>query len=214
MAMERLTSALQSAGIIKTPAVLLSLSDSTLSLPLRVVQSEDISTSATVANHAIADGSKIADHVVNEPENLSVSFLVTDVIFFSAPKKKLVDEVMGILQKMRNEKHMLVYSGVVFSRFYKKSHDIVFKPCVITSFAGSRNVQLGSGMSISLTLQKIKTAKSKITQNEKIIYKRKYPKKEEGRKEKLTKTEEGKVKNDKTSIMSNITNLKGVLRGG
>lgn len=201
--LDRLTSGLQSLGLIQTPAQLISQNNSSLSLPLKVIVSEAVSGSASVAAHPIEDGSTVADHVVVEPDGLAITTIFSDVGNFFSFQKMDVKTKIDILQKMKNEKHVLTYSGPVFSNILYSAHDTTFSPCVISSISLNRNLRVGSGVEASITLQKIKIVKSKISQSDKLKY-RSRVKRKEAQTKKVTTAEKSKVKSKK-SILKNLT---------
>ena len=145
------------------PASLFSESDEII---LKPVISEDISESASVTNHAVEDGSDVADHV--EPANgkLSISTVISrdfDLIGAAMRGDKEPEEKIILLKKWSATGELLTYSGPVFKGIgiFKQGIDIEMKNLVITNAAFKRDNGTGGGFNVSLSLEQVRLAYAK-----------------------------------------------------
>jgi len=150
--------------LMGVPASLMSDDDEVI---LKPVMSEDISESASVSNHAVEDGSDIADHVDPANGKLSISTIITrdmnliGVSLFGADKSP--EEKITLLKKWLGCGTLLTYSGPVFKGIgvLKQGIDIEMRNLVLSGASFKRDVNTGGGFNVALTLEQIRIACAK-----------------------------------------------------
>lgn len=151
--------------LFSTPAMLYDSETGLKELILGPIISEGESYSASVASHALENGSEVSDHVHAQPASFSVTtFLVdkNDLMSSAASlvlgSDKSVDEKITQLKEWHESGELLVYSGPVFSGFFEKGYDMYVEDVVISSMSIGRGVDKGAGLEVTLSLRKITIA--------------------------------------------------------
>ncbi len=145
------------------------LSDGSTEVILTPVMSESESLSAEITRNAVEDGSNITDHVHPQPLSISVTTFFADKndIMAAAPAlifgaDKTVTEKIGWLKAWREFGVLLTYSGPVFSGVIQKGYDIFAEDMVISALDITRSPENGSGVEVSISLQKVVVAQSRM----------------------------------------------------
>lgn len=150
--------------LMGVPASLMSDDDEVIIKP---VLSEDIGESASVSNHAVEEGSDVADHVDPANGKLSISTIITrdmsligSAVFGSdkSPEEKII-----LLKKWLGNGALLTYSGPVFKGVgvFKQGIDIEMTNLVLTNASFKRDSSTGGGFSVALSLGQVRIARAK-----------------------------------------------------
>lgn len=107
--------------------------------------SEDHSYNSRVTNYPVEDGRIISDHVINEPETLQITGIVSDTpLSILAPFNRSVDAFNRLVRIHSNRERITVVTGIK-----------VYTDMVMTSLQVPRNVQTGQSLTFIIDLQKI-----------------------------------------------------------
>lgn len=107
--------------------------------------SEDHQYSSRVTNYPIEDGRIISDHIINEPETLQITGIVSDTpLSFLAPFNRSVDAFNRLVRIHTNRERITVVTGIK-----------VYTDMVMTSLHVPKNVQTGQSLTFIIELQKI-----------------------------------------------------------
>lgn len=112
---------------------------------LDAVLTEDHVYNSRVTNYPIEDGRIISDHIINEPDTLQITGVVSDTpLSFLAPFNRSVN-AFNTLVEIHNRREMItVVTGIK-----------IYTNMVMTSFQVPRNVQSGQSLTFVIDLQKI-----------------------------------------------------------
>lgn len=115
------------------------------SVVLDAVISEAHVYNSRVTNYPIEDGRIISDHIINDPDTLQLTGLVSDTpLSFLAPFNRSVNAFNTIVEIHNRRERITVVTGIK-----------VYTDMVITSFQVPRNLQSGQSLTFVIDLQKI-----------------------------------------------------------
>jgi len=146
------------------------LSLGTSEVILGPILSESKSGTATVSNHAV-ERDYVSDHVHNQPDQFSIKTILADqndllaaasdaakaALRFKADTLSVKDKIEK-LDTWKSNGELLKYSGPVFSGMGFKGYDMTVSDVVITKLDVARSSSTGSGVEVSISLQKVKIA--------------------------------------------------------
>lgn len=106
---------------------------------------EDHEYNARVTNYPVEDGRIISDHIINEPETVQITGIVTDTpLSFLSSFNRSINAFNRLIQIHRNKERITVVTGIR-----------VYTDMVMTSLQVPRNVQTGQSLNFVIELQKI-----------------------------------------------------------
>lgn len=115
------------------------------SVVLDAVISEDHQYNSRVTSYPVENGLNISDHIINEPEILSITGVVSDTpLSFLAPFNRSVNAFNALVEIHNRRERISVVTGIK-----------VYDDMVITSLNVPRNVQSGQSLTFSIELQKM-----------------------------------------------------------
>lgn len=115
------------------------------SVVLDAVLTEDHQYNARVTNYPIEDGRIISDHIINEPETVQITGVVSDTpLSFFAPFNNSINAFNTLVQIYNRRERITVVTGIK-----------VYTDMVITSLQVPRNVDTGQSLTFTIDLQKI-----------------------------------------------------------
>lgn len=115
------------------------------SVVLDAVLSEDHVYNSRVTNYPIEDGRIISDHIINEPETLQLTGVVSDTpLAFLAPFNRSINAFNTLVEIHNRRERITVVTGIK-----------VYTDMVITSLQVPRNVASGQSLTFVIDLQKV-----------------------------------------------------------
>ncbi len=112
---------------------------------LDAVLSEDHSYNSRVTNYPVENGLIISDHIINEPDALQITGVVSDTpLSFLAPFNNSINAFNRLVEIHNRRERITVVTGIK-----------VYTDMVITSLQVPRNVQSGQSLTFVIDLQKI-----------------------------------------------------------
>src|SRR6188768_4318683 len=115
------------------------------SVVLDAVLSEEHVYNSRVTNYPIEDGRIISDHIINEPDTLQLTGVVSDTpLSFLAPFNRSINAFNTLVEIHNRRERITVVTGIK-----------VYTDMVITSLQVPRNVQSGQSLTFVIDLQKI-----------------------------------------------------------
>lgn len=115
------------------------------SVVLDAVLSEEHVYNSRVTNYPIENGQDISDHIINEPDTLQITGVVSDTpLSFLAPFNRSVNAFNSLIEIHNRRERITVVTGIK-----------VYTNMVITSLQVPRNVQSGQSLTFVIDLQKI-----------------------------------------------------------
>lgn len=106
---------------------------------------EDHQYTSRVTNFPLEYGGLISDHIINDPETLQISGIVTDTpLSFLTSFNRSIDAFNRLIQIHRNKERITVITGIR-----------VYTDMVMTNLQVPRNVQTGQSLNFVIELQKI-----------------------------------------------------------
>lgn len=106
---------------------------------------EDHQYNSRVTSYPIEDGTIISDHIINEPETLSITGIVSDTpLAFLPPFNRSSDAFNRLVRIQNNKERITVVTGIK-----------VYTNMVITSLQVPRNTQTGQSLTFIIELQKL-----------------------------------------------------------
>lgn len=107
--------------------------------------SEDHQYNSRVTNYPVEDGRIISDHIINEPETLQITGIVSDTpLSILAPFNRSVDAFNRLVRIHTNKERITVVTGIK-----------VYTDMVMTSLQVPRNLTTGQSLTFVIDLQKI-----------------------------------------------------------
>jgi hypothetical protein len=130
------------------------LSDDSDDVVLNVTTTINDSDFVDVTRHAIEDGADVTDHVASRPGKFTFEAILTDDDFDALNPtsffNKTIEERFEIISGWIDNKTVLTYYG----------HETDIENVVIESISRRRQLNTGSGVTVSITLSKITIAES------------------------------------------------------
>lgn len=112
---------------------------------LDAVVEEDHSYTARVSSFPIENNDTISDHIVNDPENLQISGVVSDTpLSFLAPFNRSVNAFQALIEVYNRKERVTVVTGIK-----------IYTDMVMTSLQIPRSVQTGQSLTFNISLQKV-----------------------------------------------------------
>jgi hypothetical protein len=112
---------------------------------LDAILTEDHSYNSRVTNYPVENGLIISDHIINEPETLQITGVVSDTpLSFLAPFNNSINAFNTLIEIHNRRERITVVTGIK-----------VYTDMVITSLQVPRNVQSGQSLTFVIDLQKI-----------------------------------------------------------
>lgn len=109
------------------------------------VLTEDHAYNSRVTNYPVENGLIISDHIINEPDTLQITGVVSDTpLSFLAPFNNSVNAFNTLVEIHNRRERITVVTGIK-----------VYTDMVITSLQVPRNVQSGQSLTFVIDLQKI-----------------------------------------------------------
>lgn len=148
--------------LFDTPATLADSETGLFEVVLGTILAEGEAYSASVAAHAIENGSEVSDHVHPQPESFSITTFMVDKNDLMGAAASLVlgsdmavsDKIASLVDWHKNGE-LLIYSGPVFSGFFEKGYDMYVEDVVISSMNINRSPGKGVGVEVTLNLKKV-----------------------------------------------------------
>lgn len=107
--------------------------------------SEDHEYNSRVTNYPVEDGRIISDHIINEPETVQITGIVTDSpLTILSSFNRSIDAFNRLVQIHKNRERITVVTGIK-----------VYTNMVMTVLQVPRNVQTGQSLTFVIELQKI-----------------------------------------------------------
>lgn len=107
--------------------------------------SETHETSSTVTNFPIEDGSFISDYVINNPETLTISVLVTDTpLNILSGFNRSITSYNELIRLQKNKELLTVVTGIK-----------VYTNMIMTSISVPRDAQTGKSLTFNINFQKL-----------------------------------------------------------
>lgn len=135
-----------------------------VALPVDAIISEVFDKSAEPTSSPVEDGSEVNDHVVQKPDKLTIECVVTDTpvslfgslgIFASRGKTSPVLDCMTFLDDLVEKRQLIDFVG---SMQYYKGY-------IMTRWSPTKTAKLGSAISFTCQLQKIRIVASSVVLN-------------------------------------------------
>lgn len=115
------------------------------SVLIDAVLTEDHQYNSRVTNYPVEDGRIISDHIINEPDTLQITGVVSDTpLSFLAPFNRSINAFNTLVEIHNRRERITVVTGIK-----------VYTDMVITSLQVPRNVQSGQSLTFVIDLQKI-----------------------------------------------------------
>lgn len=115
------------------------------SVVLDAVLSEDHTYNSRVTNYPIENGLVISDHIINEPETVQITGVVSDTPLYSlAPFNNSINVFNRLVEIHNRRERITVVTGIK-----------VYTDMVITSLQIPKNVDTGQSLTFVIDLQKI-----------------------------------------------------------
>lgn len=112
---------------------------------LDAVLTEDHAYNSRVTNYPIESGLIISDHIINEPDTLQITGVVSDTpLNFLAPFNNSINAFNTLVEIHNRRERITVVTGIK-----------VYTDMVITSLQVPRNVQSGQSLTFVIDLQKV-----------------------------------------------------------
>lgn len=109
------------------------------------VLSEDHFYNSRVTNYPVEDGRIISDHIINEPETLQITGVVSDTpLSFLAPFNRSINAFQRLVEIHNRKELITVVTGIK-----------VYVNMAITSLQVPRNVQSGQSLTFTMDFQKV-----------------------------------------------------------
>lgn len=109
------------------------------------VLNEDHQYNSRVTNYPVEDGRIISDHIINEPETLSLTGVVSDTpLSFLAPFNRSINAFQRLVEIHNRRELITVVTGIK-----------VYLNMAITSINVPRNVQSGQSLTFSMQFQRV-----------------------------------------------------------
>lgn len=109
------------------------------------VLSEDHQYSSRVTSYPIESGTQISDHIIKEPEIVTINGVVSDTpINIFAPFNRSINAFERLVQVYNNREPITVITGIK-----------TYLNMVMTNLSVPRNFQSGQSLNFNITLQKI-----------------------------------------------------------
>ena len=106
---------------------------------------EDHEYNSRVTNYPVEDGRIISDHIINEPETVQITGVVTDTpLAILSSFNRSINAFNRLIQIHTNRERVTVVTGIK-----------VYTNMVMTSLQVPRNVQTGQSLTFVIQLQKI-----------------------------------------------------------
>lgn len=106
---------------------------------------EDHQYNARVTNYPVENGKIISDHIINEPETVQITGIVTDTpLAILSSFNRSINAFNRLIQIHNNRERVTVVTGIK-----------VYTDMVMTSLQVPRNVQTGQSLTFIIDLQKI-----------------------------------------------------------
>lgn len=107
--------------------------------------SEDHSFSSRVTNFPVEGGRIISDHIINDPDRLTITGIVTDTPLSIFPSfNRSIEAFNQLINIHRRRERISVVTGIN-----------IYTDMVMTSFQVPRNIQSGQSLSFVIELQKV-----------------------------------------------------------
>ena len=107
--------------------------------------SEEHIYNSRVTNYPVEDGRIISDHVINEPETLQITGIVSDTpLSILAPFNRSVDAFNRLVRLHTNRERITVVTGIK-----------VYTNMIMTALQVPRNMQTGQSLTFIIDLQKV-----------------------------------------------------------
>lgn len=115
------------------------------SVVLDAVLSEEHVYNSRVTNYPIEDGRIISDHIINEPDTLQITGIVSDTpLSILAPFNRSINAFNTLIEIHNRKERITVVTGIK-----------VYTDMVITSLQVPRNLQSGQSLTFVIDMQKI-----------------------------------------------------------
>ena len=115
------------------------------SVVLDAVLTEDHQYNSRVTNYPIENGRDITDHIINEPDTLQITGVVSDTpLSFLAPFNRSINSFNRLIEIHERKERITVVTGIK-----------VYTDMVMTSLQVPRNVQSGQSLTFVIDLQKV-----------------------------------------------------------
>lgn len=112
---------------------------------LDAVISEEHSYNSRVTNYPIETGLIISDHIINEPDTLQITGVISDTpLSFLAPFNNSINAFNSLVEIHNRKERITVVTGIK-----------VYTNMIITSLQVPRNVQSGQSLTFVIDLQKV-----------------------------------------------------------
>lgn len=112
---------------------------------LDAVLTEDHVYNSRVTNYPVEDGRIISDHIINEPDTLQITGVVSDTpLSFLAPFNRSVNAFQRLVEIHNRREFITVVTGIK-----------VYDNMVLTSLQVPRNVNSGQSLTFTMDFQKV-----------------------------------------------------------
>ena len=124
-------------------------------------ESHEYSTTST--DYPVESGVSVSDHVIKNPQKVTLNFLVSDTPLTILGARNVANSLLGVTetQKAYDYFSTLWKDGEVFRLITKYE---VFFDMIVESFTPSRNNRLGQALNFSVILKKFKTVQSQVSE--------------------------------------------------